>query len=141
MPASGVSTAAWTGELARCEDAGELAAVVWHVGYSDDGTLSRLHQFLETAAERARQLPDASHVAQALDAQVRALDEIGGCLDDVVVDLVDAIRVPAPEPGGVRAQAAQSTSPGAEHARSSAVSEASTRPAPGGGPQHGPTRR
>lgn len=112
LPFAGESVEPWTELLNRCEGPDELAAVVHHVCYAEDGALARLHQFLEHAAELARQTPGAAHVAAAIDAQPRNLDLVGGDLDDVVTDLLDAARIPSDAAGGARAQAAQSASPG-----------------------------
>ena len=112
-PAPGRSVLDWTEALAGCESPGDLAAVIHHVCCTDDAALARLHQFLEEAAERVRQIPGAAHVAGVIEAQTRALGEIGDRLDEVGVDLVDADRTATPpEPDAARAQAAQSASPG-----------------------------
>ncbi|MBF9071790.1 hypothetical protein [Streptacidiphilus fuscans] len=136
----GASVTAWTDALADCRDAGELAALVHHVGYADVGALARLHQFLLEAAERARHIPQAEHVVAALDAQADALDQLGGWLDDIVTDLADqAFDTPPPDLEDARTQAAQSLSPGIEQPGPHTPCGDAARPAPAAAPA--PQRR
>ncbi|WP_055590232.1 hypothetical protein [Peterkaempfera griseoplana] len=111
LPAdSGAATLPWTDLLVHCQDAAELAAVLERVSY-DDGALPRLHQFLEQAAECARQIPGGQRIAEQLDAHAQALDDLAGQLQDSVQTLIDQAR--AGDLARARAEAAQAASPAA----------------------------